>query len=294
MNVAVTGGTGFVGRNLVNRLLAEGHRVTVVTHSAPGEGLFDGEVRMAGGSVDEAATLEAAFMGNEAVYHLVGIIAETRHKTFEKTVVTGTQNVVTACGRTGVRKLLYLSAMGTSENAPTKYHLTKHAAEQAVKKSGLDYVIYRPSVIYGHGDGFVSLLVRLIKRSPITPVIGDGRYRLQPVYIDDVVSALVQGLTIPGASGQVIEIGGPEELAYLEILHIIKRVLRKKRLSLHIPVSLIRPIVALVEKLLKPAPITRDQLQMMAMGNTGDITLMKQLFSINPVPFEEGLKKYLR
>ncbi|UCG62675.1 MAG: complex I NDUFA9 subunit family protein [Candidatus Zixiibacteriota bacterium] len=294
MKVAVTGGTGFVGRNLVNRLVAEDHQVTVLTHSDTGEGLFAGPVRTVAGSVDDALSLEAAFGGADVVYHLVGIIAETKHKTFERTVVVGTTNVVEACRRAGIEKLLYLSAMGTSHNARTEYHRTKYLAEQAVIKSGMEYVIYRPSVIYGLDDGFVSLLVRLITKSPITPVIGNGHYRLQPVYIDDVVSAMVQALTVQQANERIIEIGGPEKLEYLEILHIIKRVLGKKRVNFHIPMWVMRAVASVMEKLMKPAPITRDQLKMMATGNTGDITLMKQLFAIDPVPFEKGLRKYLR
>ncbi len=283
-----------MGRNLVERLLAEDHGVTVLTHSEPGEGFFTGDVRLSRGSVDDLSSLESAFRGAQAVYHLVGIIAETKQKTFEKTVVAGTNNVIEACRRTGVRKLIYLSAMGTTENARTEYHRTKFLAEQAVVTSGIDYVIYRPSVIYGLDDGFVSLLVRLLKSSPVTPVIGDGKYELQPVYIDDLVSALVQGLTKSEANGKIIEIGGPEKLEYLRILSIIKRVLKKKRVNFHIPLWVMKPMAGVMEKVMRPAPINRDQLEMMVMGNTGDITLMKQLFSINPVPFEEGLTKYLR
>jgi len=294
VKIAVTGATGFIGRHLVDRLLAEEHQVTVIAHRRPSENLFAGEVNITTASVGDAAGLQASFEGAETVYHLVGIIVETKTSSFEKTVVEGTRNVVTACRGAGVKKLMYLSAMGTSSQARTLYHQTKYRAEQAVLSSQLDYVIFRPSVVYGLGDGFVSMLKRIVEKSYITPVVGDGRYRLQPVYIDDLVSALVQGLTVPQASGQIIEIGGPEKLEYLEILDTIKRVLGKTRMNLHIPMWVMKPMAVLMEKVLRPAPITVDQLKMMAMGNTGDISKMMEIFSINPTKFEDGLKKYLR
>ncbi len=294
MKIAVAGGTGFIGRHLVDRLLAQEHSVVVVVRNNPGEGLFHSGVETVQTSVGDASRLAAAFGGADVVYHLVGIIAETKTNSFEQTVVEGTRNVVAACRKAGVKKIIYLSAMGTSEQAVTMYHRTKYHAEQIVISSQIDHIIYRPSVVYGLGDGFVSLLKRIIEKSYFTPVIGDGKYRLQPVYIDDLVSAMVQGLTVADASGQIIEIGGPEKLEYLEILDIIKRVLGRTRVNFHIPLRVMRPMAGLMEKILRPAPITVDQLKMMEMGNTGDIDRMKELFSINPTSFEDGLRKYLR
>ncbi|UCE23207.1 MAG: complex I NDUFA9 subunit family protein [Candidatus Zixiibacteriota bacterium] len=294
MKIAVTGGTGFVGRNLVNRLLSEGYSVTVTTHKSPATGLIEGNISYAEASVGDVDNLRRAFDGALVVYHLVGIIAETKRKTFQMTVVEGTKNVVEACRKSGVKKIIYLSAMGTSADASTVYHQTKYLAEQAVVSSGLEYVIFRPSVIYGPGDGFVSLLTKMIKASPITPVIGDGRYMLQPVYIDDVVSAMVGALTVRSASGRTIELGGPEKLEYLEILNIIRRVLNKRQVNLHIPLWVMKPAAFIMEKIVKPAPVTRDQLAMMQMGNTGDIAPMIELFSLSPVKLEDGLRKYLR
>ena len=125
-------------------------------------------------------------------------------------------------------------------------------------------------------------------------MIGNGKYELQLVYIDDVTSALAQGLTKERALGQIIELGGPDKLQYVEILGIIKKVLKKSRMNFYIPIWVMRAMASILEPLIKPAPITRDQLVMMEMGNTGDISKMKELFLINPIPFEKGLRKYLR
>lgn len=293
MNVAVTGATGFVGRHTVQALQRAGHRVTAVVRRKAAELPLDAKVELAAGNVDDPKSLTAAFQEAECVVHLVGIIAETRSKTFAKTVARGTANVVDACRQAGVRRIVYLSAMGTGPDAPSKYHQAKYQAEQAVASFEQEHVILRPSVIFGPGDGFISMLVSMIQRAPVTPVIGDGRYRLQPIHIDDVTEAIVESCAMREAAGQTVDLGGPEKLEYIEILDILKAVLNKRRPNLFLPVWLMRWSAALMELILKPAPLTRDQLTMMQMGNTGDISRMKELFGIEPRSLKEGLQAYM-
>ncbi|HKK21473.1 MAG TPA: complex I NDUFA9 subunit family protein [candidate division Zixibacteria bacterium] len=294
MKVAVTGASGFVGSHLVDRLLRDGHEVTVLSHSQRGRVRLDERVRVVSGSVEDPEALTALCAGNEVVFHLVGIIAETRTKTFEKTVVHATRALVGAALRAKVLKVIYLSAIGASANSATKYYRSKFEAEQAIRLSGLNYTILRPSIIFGEGDGFVSMLTRMIRLLPFTPVIGSGRYRLQPVYVDDVTSALAQCVTMEETSTEIIDLAGPERLEYLEILHIIKRVLNKRRVNIHLPLMLMKMAAAVMEKILKPAPLTKDQLTMLVGESVGEIDKMRRLFGIEPVGFENGLSKYLR
>jgi NADH dehydrogenase len=290
VKVAVTGGTGFVGRHLVNRLLKDNHEITVLTHLKSADNLFASKVRLVSGSVDSTAEMVPAFQGAAMVFHLIGIIAETRTKTFEKTVAQGTRNVMTACREAGVKKIFYLSALGTSSNAVNAYFRTKFVAEETVKDSRLNWTIFRPSIIYGQGDGFLTLISKLIKLSPIVPIFGSGNYRMQPVYIDDLTEAMAKAALMPGSNGQTIDIGGPERLEYVTVINKIKKALKKKRLNIHIPFAVITPVAALLEKLLKPAPLTKDQLSMLKMGSVGDITAMRTLLGIEPRKFEDGLK----
>jgi NADH dehydrogenase len=278
----------------VNRLLADGHEVTALVHRVVDDDLFVGRPTFKKGSVENANELVRACKGVEVVCHLVGLIAETRTQTFEGTVAQGTANVAAACRGAGVRRIVYLSAVGTSAEAPSKYHQTKYRAEQAVIESGLEYVILRPSVIYGPGDGFVSMLDSLLKYSPVTPVIGSGRYRLQPIFIDDVVEIMVRSLTSTKATNQIIEVGGPEKLEYLEILDIIKAVTGRTRMNFHLPTAFMKLMAGLLEALVKPAPLTRDQLIMMEMENVLDTTEMTQLFGLQPLTMAEGLRRYIR
>lgn len=293
MKVAVTGATGFVGRHLVTRLLADGEEVTAVIHRTHPEWLRSSAAEARSASVGDLSSLSSAFAGSEVVYHLVGIIAETRQNTFSRTVAEGTKNVVAACRKAGVAKLIYLSAMGTSAEAPAKYHQTKLVAEEAVIASGLDYVILRPSVIYGPGDGFVSLLSRMIRLTPVLPVIGSGRYRLQPVFVDDLMTVMTGCLRIEGAWGEIIDVGGPQKLEYLEILSIISSALHRKRMNFFVPTVVAKAAATVLEQIMKPAPLTVDQLTMMEMGSTGNIEKMKKLFELQPINLKDGLSNYL-
>jgi uncharacterized protein YbjT (DUF2867 family) len=290
VNIAVTGGTGFVGRHLVNRLVEHNHQITVLTHRNSGRNLFGKKVQFCSGSVENTADMVRAFENAEIVFHLVGIIAETKTKSFDKTVSKGTTNVVNACQQAGVKKIIYVSALGTSSEAKGGYMRAKYEAEESVKSSGLKWTILRPSIIYGNQDGFLTLLAKLVKLSPVIPIFGDGKYELQLVHINDLTKAMSKIVEMPETDGETIDIVGPEKLDYVTVVYEIKKALKKKRLNIHIPFGVITPIAVLLEKLLKPAPLTRDQLLMLKQGSTGNIVKMRELLGIEPVKFENGLK----
>jgi len=291
VKIAVTGGTGFVGRNLVSRLLKDNHEITVLSNRRSAQDFFGDKVRVVSGSVHNLTDILPAFQGSQVVYHLVGIIAETRKNTFEKTVAEGTKNVVAACREAGVTKVIYLSSLGTSAEARSAYHKTKYRAEQSVINNGLEWVILRPSIIYGKSDGFLTIMSKIIRGLPFVPIFGDGKYKLQAIHIDDLTEALAQAALNSKAVGQIIDLGGPEQLEYVQVINYLKKALGKKRLNFHIPFGVIRPVAGLMELFLKPAPLTRDQLTMLKMGNTCDISKMKELFGIEPIRFEDGLRK---
>lgn len=291
MKICVTGAFGFVGSHLVKNLLEQNHTVRVLAHSQRDISMWHKPVEICNGSVENIESLHSICQDIDILYHLVGIIAETKTKTFSKTVVVGTQNIITAAKKQKVKKIIYLSALGTGCDAKSKYHQTKFSAEQAVLESEIPYLIFRPSVLYGQGDGFMSMLVRMIRYSPFLPVIGSGRYKMQPLYIDDLITMMTD---IKAVENEIIEVGGPESLEYLEILHILKKQLSKKRLNFFIPTMLMKNIASVLGKIMNPAPVTKDQIIMMENGSTCDITKMKKLFSINPLSLEDGLQKYLR
>ncbi|PKK84935.1 MAG: NAD-dependent dehydratase [candidate division Zixibacteria bacterium HGW-Zixibacteria-1] len=294
MKIAVTGASGFIGRNLVAELSGRGHSLRLLSHRRQPAADSGHSVEIVEANVHDSDSLSEAFKNIEVVYHLVGIIAETRRLTFDKTVVEGTYNVVSACREQGVKRLIYLSAAGASADARSKYHQSKWKAEEAVRNSGLDYTIFRPSVVFGEGDGFVGMLVGMIGRFPLIPVIGNGRYELQPVYINDLTKVMSDTLENRQTVNRIFEIGGPEVLEYRQIITILKRVLNKRRGSLYLPLWLMKINAAILEKIMKPAPVTKDQLIMLEAGNRADNSRLIKIFDIKLTSFEDGIRKYMR
>jgi uncharacterized protein YbjT (DUF2867 family) len=297
MKVIVTGGSGFVGRHITARLAKEGHTVRILSrhaHPPSREAASESNPELVRGDIAEPGSLDAAFAGMDAVIHLVGIISEVGRNTFEKAHVIGTRNVLAAARRAGVGRFIHMSALGTRPNAVSRYHQTKWQAEELVRNSGLQYTIFRPSIIYGPGDGFVSLFARLSRFAPFLPVIGSGTARMQPVPVHVVADAFVKALTEPAAIGNTYDLAGPDELTFLEALDAILDSAGRRRPKIHVPVPLARSGAALMEWLLGrmlriAPPLTRDQIQMLQEDNTGDPTPAVELFHLRMPSFREGL-----
>jgi len=295
MPTAILGASGFIGNYLTLTLLHLGY----ITHllynrKDPQFTSVRGKVVTFRGSIENEKALEECFESCETVYHLVGLIAQTKDKTFEKVVEGGTEKVVRAAQNAGVRKIIYLSALGTAPDSDSLYFQTKYRAEQTIINSGLDYTIFRPSIVYGAEDQFINRIASMIKRAPFLPVIGDGLYRLQPVYVEELCAVMASAASEDFTSRKIYEIGGPEQLTYLEIVDIIKRVLEIKRVNIHIPIGLVRLVAALMEKIIKRAPITTDQIKMMRAGSTCDATVAEKAFNVKFSALETQLSKYLR
>lgn len=294
--VFVTGGTGFVGKALIRALRACGFTVRCLVRPGSEADLkgFEGIERVPG-DVLLPKRLVPSIEGCSAVIHLVGIIRERpgRGVTFERHHVAATTNMVTATEAADVRRFLHMSALGTRSGARSRYHQTKWEAEQAVRASRLDWTIFRPSVIYGPGDGFVSMLARMIRWLPVVPVIGDGRYRLQPVAVEQVAEGFAQALRHPESKGQTYEVGGPRAYAFTEILDLIGAVLGKRKVrKVRQPLGLVRVLTWLLEPL-PFYPLTLDQLTMLQEDNVCDPAPFFKAFDLTPLEFSEGLKRML-
>lgn len=293
--VFLTGASGFVGKNLAARLVEDGFQLTCMVRDTGEPGarfLRDLGADLAAGDILSANSVAA--VASEArpdvFIHLVGIILERGTATFENIHVKGTINALGAASVAGVRRFLHMSALGASPDGGTAYYRTKWEAEAAVRDSGLPYTIFRPSIIYGPGGDFINMLFRQVRLLPLVPVLGDGRYRMQPVSVFDVAACFSSAVTKNGTLNREYEICGPEALDYNEIVDIIVRALGKRRRKVHIPMPLVRPVALFSEKFMPKPLLTRDQLAMLLSESVCDNSSMREDFGIEPERFADGLR----
>jgi len=302
MKVLVTGATGFVGREVVRQLHAAGHAIRMLartpTSARVQEAVSRWGVEVRPGDVLDAASLEGAARGSDAVIHLVGIISEVGTSTFENVHLGGTRNMVAAAQHAGARRFLQMSALGTRANAASRYHQTKWAAEEFVRQSGLDFTIFRPSVIFGPEDQFINLFARIIRLSPVVPLLGSPRARLQPISVAAVAAAFVCSLSKPETAGKTYDLCGMEALPLAVIVDEILQVMGRKRLKLQVPLQLARGQAALLEfvfqrLLRKPPPLNRDQLIMLQEDNLGNPRPANAELGLPILRLRDGIAKYL-
>jgi NADH dehydrogenase len=232
------------------------------------------------------------------VIHLVGIISEVGERTFENVHVKGTENILAAARHAGIERFLHMSALGTRPDALSRYHQSKWAAEEAVRASDLDCTIFRPSLIYGPDDHFVNFFAKIIRRSPVVPLVGSPTAKFQPVSVEAVARGFIKGMHEPRSIGQTYDLAGQDVLTFPEIVDTILKVMGRRRLKLRLPQSFVRMQAALLEfvfpRLLRKAPpLNRDQLVMLEEDNVGNPQPANQLFDLKPVPLAEGIARYL-
>jgi NADH dehydrogenase len=292
MKVFVTGGTGFVGSEVLRQLVASGHAVRALVRSgSEGKLAVQDGVEIRQGDATDPASLVGALAGCDAAVHLVGIIREfpSQGITFERLHVEATRNILAAARDQGVSRYLHMSANGTGPTGTTGYHRTKWQAEEAVRASDRAWTIFRPSLIFGKGGEFVAMLADLIRKIPMVPVIGDGRYRMQPVAVTQVAESFVRALAMPETVGQTYHLGGGASYSYDEILDLTGQAIGRGHVTkAHQPLFMVKPIIKLMEHSSR-FPITSEQVEMLLMGNVCDTTAWATTFGISPVSYAEGI-----
>lgn len=278
MKVLVTGGTGFVGRHLVARLTNEGHAVRVLARSPDG---LPSHVETVARSVLDADALRGAVAGVDAVVHLVGIIVERGTQTFEAVNHHATRDLVSAMRAAGVRRLIHQSALGASPDERFPYLRSKWLGEEAVRTSGLDATVLRPSVVHGEGAGFFRPIVWSLRWMPVYPMPAGGRTRFQPIAISDLATCVVRSLNGEQV-GATLDLGGPEIMTFADIVHLVMRTLGKRRRLLSMPVWAARPF-AFVQGMRKDPLVTNQQLDMVVLDNTGAIDSVERAYGFHPV-----------
>ncbi len=297
MRIFITGGTGFVGRRLIRDLLDRGHEPVVLCRAGSEEKLetLSQKVRAVIGGLHDREAILAGIDGTDAVVYLAGILREFPRtgSTFKSVHVEGVRLLSECALSRGVQRFIHMSALGAHSRALSRYHQSKYEGEDLVRRSDLVYTIFRPSVIFGPGDAFVNLLAGMISRTPIVPVVGSGRYKMQPVALENVTAAIVESLANPKALYKTYPMGGPEALSYNEILDTIGRVLGRRRRKIHVPPGVMWAQATLLDRL-PFFPITRDQLLMLLDDNVAEDDSYTTDLGITPTRFEEGIRRYLK
>ncbi len=297
MTIFLTGGSGFVGRSVIRALRRRDHQIRCLLRPGAERRLPTQEgIEIVPGDVTVAGVWMKALEGSDAVIHLVGIIREFpgRGITYERLILQGTRHVLEAARAAGVSRHLQMSALGTRPGAVSSYHRTKWEAEEAVRSSGLQWTIFRPSIIFGPEDAFVNMLAKMIRLLPVVPVIGDGRYRLQPVAVEDVALGFVRALLLETTVGHTYSVAGPEPYEFNRLLDLIGEALGRRRVrKLHQPIGLMRLLVRGFQRL-PFFPLTLDQLTMLEEENVADPTPFGRAFGIALTSFPDGIRRYLK
>jgi NADH dehydrogenase len=293
VTVLVTGATGFIGPHVVHALRARETPVrALVRNPARASRLTAWGAELAVGDVTDPASLRAACEGVDAVVHLVAII-RGRPDDFERVMSQGTRNVVAAAQDAGALRFVLASALGLDERTKdaVPYFAAKWEMERAVKESGLEHVVFRPSFVFGRDGGVLPTFVRLARFAPVTPIVGPGTQRLQPIWVEDLAQHYALAVTDRAAADRTFELGGPDAVTWNEFWDRLRRVLGVRRPTVHVPFGAMRLQAAFTERL-PGAPVTRDQLTMLSLGdNVVSDPSAVETFRLPLVPLDEQLRR---
>jgi uncharacterized protein YbjT (DUF2867 family) len=289
----VFGGSGFLGRYVVKRLAAAGYVVRVAVRDPVRAEFLKpmgrvGQIVPLFASLGQEPTVHRAVEEADLVVNLVGILAEPRPGDFRRIHAEGAGRVARLATQAGVRRLVHISAIGADTASPSLYARTKAEGEQAVRQGFPAATILRPSIMFGYEDNFFNRFATLARFSPVMPVIS-GDTRFQPVYVGDVADAVMAALAQVEAAGLIYELGGPRVWRFREILEFILRETRR-----HKPLVDVPPALARLLALLPGAPVTKDQLRLLARDNVvGEGMPGLAELGITPTPVEMVVPDYL-
>lgn len=296
--VTIFGGSGFIGRSIVQRLVDDGASVRVAARHP--ETAKDHLPRATGGRIEavhadihDDAAVAAAVRDADAVINLVAILYEKSRQTFRSLHVDGARRVAAAAKQAGASRMVQMSALGASPISASAYARTKAAGEQAVREVFADATIIRPSIVFGRDDDFFNRFAGMASMSPALPLIGGGKSRFQPVFVEDVAAAFAVILADPATAGKTYELGGPQVYTFRELMEILLEQMGSRRLLVPLPFIAAEAQAYILEWLPKP-PLTRDQVALLKSDNVlgGQEPGLRDL-GIEPTALESVLPTYI-
>ena len=292
--ILVTGGTGFVGGHVVHELRGRGLPVRcLVRDPRRASKLAAWGCELVQGDMTDVAALGRAVDGADAVVHLVAI-RQGRERDFQRVMVDGTRDLLTAARNAGVGRFVHMSALGTSEQTKdlVPYYRAKWETEELVRAAGVPHVILRPSFVFGRDGGILPTFVKLARYTPVTPITGSGKQRIQPIWAEDVATYFADSVAREDVTGKTFELGGPDAVTWNELWGRLKRALGLRRPSVHVPMAFMRANALVTERLPGDIPLTRDLLKMLEHGdNVVADDAAVRTFQISLVPLDDQLRR---
>lgn len=299
--VTVFGGSGFIGRYVVQKLAREGARVRVAIRR-PDEGLFlkpmgsVGQIDIVQANIRVPMSVQRAVQGADVVINCVGILFERGAQKFSAVQTRGAEVIALCAREAGVKTLVHVSAIGANADSSSNYARTKAAGEAGVRRHMPQATIIRPSVVFGQEDDFFNRFAGMAALAPVLPLVDGGYTKLQPVHVVDVASAILRAVQDDAAAGQTYELGGPKVYSMKEIMQLTLAAIHKKRLLVPVPGFALKPLAFALE--LQPIfapPITRDQIELLKSDNvvSDGARGLKDLGVDQPTPVEGTIDTYL-
>ena len=287
MKILITGGTGLIGTKLVNQLTQRSHEITLLVRPNESVKRLNG-ITYIEGDITDISSLNTIVQPFDAVIHLAGLTHSPKKSEYFRINTEGTQNLLSACAKAGVKHFIYISSRTASVTGGAYAH-SKLLAEQAVETSTIPWTILQPAEVYGTSDReAIDKLITMIKNKKIIPIIGDGSYELAPVHVDDVVQAITACIGNTATIGKKYIIAGPESLSFTELINHIAKHYDVKARTIHLPLFIIKPAIALAGILI-PRLIVPDQLPRMLCLKSADISAARRDLNFTPQTIQNGL-----
>jgi uncharacterized protein YbjT (DUF2867 family) len=297
MKIVVTGGTGFIGREVVRQLLGSGADQVVVTTRDPARDPFGGRVELVQAFAGDAVSLGKAFTGAEVVIHAIQfpnhpVEDRSKGRTYLEVDGRGTSVAAAVARKLSVRRFVYLSGAGAGQGREQPWFRAKDMAEAAIRETGMEHAFLRPSWIYGPGDRSMNRFVFFCRYLPVVPVIGDGKTPVRPISVKDVARCVADAARREDAKDKALDLGGPERLTMDEIIRTLQRVLGKRRPLLHHPAPLMKLLVKPMALLPNP-PLSPDAVDFITQEVEIDPQPAMEYFGFTFRRLEDGLREYL-
>ncbi len=305
--VTVFGASGFVGRHVVRELASRGWRVRAAVRRPHLAQFLQplgvvGQIQLTQANVRYRPSVAEAVEGADAVVNLVGILAEEGQQSFEGVQAAGARNVAEMAAKAGIDQVVHVSAVGADAESESEYARTKADGENAFREHCPHATILRPSIIFGPQDDFFNRFAAMSRTSPFLPLIGGGKTKFQPIYVDDVADSVAKVLSEPSLGGRTYELGGPEVKTFKELLQLMLRIIGRRRALIPVPFPIATAMGQVGDAVsvlpFVKAPITADQVVLLKQDNIVGISGEENIgtiedLGVRPETLEGVLPTYL-